>query len=481
MRGVTKRIFLNALECKTLGWFLRSTDDSGPLSLADRFRMEQGSQIGTLSRTLYPDGIHVAPGTGAAERTARLMADPKTQVLFEATFVVGESTARADVLDRTESGWKVVEVKSSLEDTDRMDELVADLTYTVVAARRAGATVSAASLLLLSREYRKSMPISKLFTEVDQTEAVEEFTPPLEAVWEDIERATGAPEKPAPALIKACKECSFFATACHGAGVVHPVFEIPRLHEKKLADLSSLGILEIEELPDGFALTPAQARVVDAVRTNRAFIGALRRQLDAVTWPASYLDFESTQTAIPLYSELAPFEQIPTQYSIHRCSGPGRVDAHADYLADPARDCRRELAEQLIRDLRTAGSVIVYSSFEKTRIRALARKFPDLAPQLEAIQARLFDLLSVVQKEYYHPAFRGSASIKNVLPVLVPELSYDGMEIGDGDAASAVFALIAMGKHGEEESGRLLELLRAYCRQDTLAMVKLHAALLTVW
>jgi len=478
--GVTKEIFLNAVECRTLGWFLRSSDDSEALGLADRFRMMQGSEIGRLARSLYPDGVMIAPGPQARDETARLMADPQTRVLFEATFRVGACTAKADILVRSGGGWKVIEVKLGLEDTDRMADLIADLAYTVVAARKSGVRIPEASLVLQSRNYRKGMDTTRLFAEVDQTAAVDQLAPAFEQVWNEIERETGAATRPAPLLTKACKSCAFFATACHGKGVTHPVFEIHRLGEKKLADLALRGILAIDQLPGGFKLTENQARVVQVVKSGKPFVGPIRQELAGVTWPASYLDFESMQTAIPLYADLAPFTQVPTQYSIHRCAVPGKMTDHLDYVADPSRDCQRELAEKLLRDLGANGSVVVYSSFEKTRIRALATRFPDLTAQFGAIESRLFDLLSVVTNTYYHPDFHGSCSIKNVLPVLVPGLSYDGMEIGDGDAASAAFALIAMGKYADDESGRLLDLLRAYCKQDTLAMVKLHEALLAV-
>jgi len=59
---------------------------------------------------------------------------------------------------------------------------------------------------------------------------------------------------------------------------------------------------------------------------------------------------------------------------------------------------------------------------------------------------RLVDLLRIIQDGYYHPDFGGSFSIKVVLPVLVPELRYDGLAIGNGDTAVARFARAAMGK-----------------------------------
>lgn len=41
-------------------------------------------------------------------------------------------------------------------------------------------------------------------------------------------------------------------------------------------------------------------------------------------------------------------------------------------------------------------------------------------------------LAQAVSSRNYHPEFHGSTSIENVLPVLVPDMSYERMEIGDG-------------------------------------------------
>lgn len=200
----------------------------------------------------------------------------------------------------------------------------------------------------------------------------------------------------------------------------------------------------------------------------------------SLSWPAFYLDFETVTTALPLYAENSPYEQIVTQYSIHQCSQPGKVTRHLEYLADASRDCRRELAEQLISDLDIQGSIIVYSSFEKTRIRGLASSFPDLADALSALEKRLFDIMSVVKKNFYHPEFCGSYSIKKVLPVMVPELSYDGLSIGDGDTAITRFARMARGQRSGTEGAQIRADMLAYCKMDTFAMVRLHERLSSI-
>jgi hypothetical protein len=72
----------------------------------------------------------------------------------------------------------------------------------------------------------------------------------------------------------------------------------------------------------------------------------------------------------------------------------------------------------------------------------------------------------------------GSASIKKVLPVLVPELSYDDLEIGDGGEAMTAWPEAMV--HGTRDKEATLKALWDYCRQDTLAEVRIWEFLVKV-
>jgi hypothetical protein len=150
---------------------------------------------------------------------------------------------------------------------------------------------------------------------------------------------------------------------------------------------------------------------------------------------------------------------------------------HSEYLADATKDCERELAEALIDALGDKGSIIVYSSFEETRIKALRDALPDLAVSLQAILDRLLNILPIIQDHIYHPEFRGSFSIKKVLPALVPDLSYAGLEVADGEAAITRFARMARGEITGDAVETTRQQLLDYCELDTYAMVRLHETL----
>jgi hypothetical protein len=77
--------------------------------------------------------------------------------------------------------------------------------------------------------------------------------------------------------------------------------------------------------------------------------------------------------------------------------------------------------------------------FESQRLWELAGWLPEYTERIRGIQRWLWDLLLVVCNRVYHPAFGGSFSLKAVLPALVPEMTYEGMEVPNGQAAGVIW------------------------------------------
>lgn len=475
MPYLTKNIFLNTVACPTFGWRLKNdkiAEDRSPETL---YWMDQGKKIGKLARDLYPDGVFVnaLDNETAAALTREFIVDQKVQTIFEGTFITGNYVAKADILIRKGTSWDVVEVKSGL---NVKEEHIADMAYTTLIAQKSGFKPSNILLQLINKEYRLGMPLENLFVRINCTgdvlEKVKEFTPSLSK----IDQIVHAADEPKPEPTMNCKKCSEFKQ-CIGKDIENHIFQIPRLSEKSFTALSAEGILSIFDVPESFKLTPIQRQVVQCIKSGEVEIDpVMKEKLDEIVWPAHYLDFETSQTAIPLYPELGPYDIFPTQYSIHICDRLGNVTAHRDYIANPTLDCRKELALRLIADLDTKGSIITYSNYERTMIKALYEAFPDLEQPLQALIERIVDLEKSV-KCVRHPQFAGRTSIKVVLPALVTDLSYEGLAIANGGCAMVVFAMMAQGMMIPEEIEQKKAELLAYCKLDTLAMVRVHEQL----
>jgi hypothetical protein len=475
---ITKAAFLAFGKCATRAWQQQRAAPAAR-SAAEDLRIHEGTELGELARAAFPGGVLVQEldTKNAVEITKALMDDPNVHVIFEGAFTHDSYVTRPDVLVREGDGWRLIEVKSSLHDEKGADKRhILDLAYTTMVLRLAGITPTTIELMRLSRDWTgdSTAPFRRYECTREVLEHVETFLSKSHVVSSLL----GSTEMPTPELTLSCRGCDLFGEACIGAELKHPVLEIPRLSEKGLSLLKARGIIDIRDIPADFDLTSQQRFVVDYIQGGQLAVDApkLRSLLSKITWPCHYLDFESVKSAIPLWPGTRPHQQILTQYSLHMCDDLEGEPRHVEYLAPHTHDARRELAERLISDLGDRGSIIVYSKYEATQVKALGELFPDLAEDLSALRKRFFDLEEVFKGAVAHPEFRGSTSIKKVLPVLVPELSYEGLGIGNGEAAIVAFAKMARGLSEPQEVENLRRQLLAYCKHDTLAMVALHRA-----
>ena len=147
---------------------------------------------------------------------------------------------------------------------------------------------------------------------------------------------------------------------------------------------------------------------------------------------------------------------------------------HYEFLANDCNDPRPEFVKSLCQVIGKKGSVLAYNSgFESGRLGELAEWLPQYKDEIENIQGRLWDPLPVIRAHVYHLEFRGSYSLKWVLPALVPDMTYEGMEVAEGGEAGLAWEKMVHAEVGSRERDRLRDALLAYCKQDTLAMVRL--------
>lgn len=205
----------------------------------------------------------------------------------------------------------------------------------------------------------------------------------------------------------------------------------------------------------------------------------IKQFLSNFKYPLYFLDYETMASLVPLFDGQRPYQQIPMQYSIHILSLPDAQLEHKEFLHTKNSDPSRLLAEQLIKDLGGKGSIIVWNqSFEKTRNQELGKMHPYLAPNMKAINNRVIDLMIPFKSKWYNdPRFEGSASIKNVLPVICPELSYQELEINKGDQAQTIWMDTVINGKNSSTRKQIFANLRKYCALDTYAMVAIWQAL----
>ncbi len=122
-----------------------------------------------------------------------------------------------------------------------------------------------------------------------------------------------------------------------------------------------------------------------------------------------------------------------------------------EFLAEAGPDPRPAFIEHFLECTDSPGDILVYNhAFEITRLRELARDYPEYELEINSRIERIKDLmLPFCAKAYYTPGMRGSHSIKYVMPELVPELTYENLAVGDGDAAMRAFEnMLSTGRGG---------------------------------
>ena len=104
----------------------------------------------------------------------------------------------------------------------------------------------------------------------------------------------------------------------------------------------------------------------------------------------------------------------------------------------------------------------------------MARLFPEHAEFLLKVNELIFDLMKIFSNGLYqHPNFKGSSSIKKVLPVLCPDLDYEELDIQNGSIAALKWHLMTEENSEEEEAKKVFSELLEYCKLDTWAMVRI--------
>ena len=475
---LSKTKFLHGLQCHKLLWWMVH-EPRAPELVPDasvQFIFEQGREVGHVAHSYVRGGVLI--NVPVFQRARRLRATAEAlangaRVLYEGAFEHEGVLVLADILERTGSGWTLIEVKSS---TRVKAEHLPDLAIQTHVLRGAGLAVSRAELMHLNRDCRHP-DLSNLFSRQDCTEEVESL---LQEVPADVQDQMEMLRQTLPGVepgehCYAPRDCPFLER-CWPEAPPHAIDTLYRLHAGRKRALVEEGYQTLHDLPPNVHLTEIQSRQRRAIQIGEIVIDrGLRAALQDLESPLAFLDFETVAPAIPVWNGCGPYSQAPVQFSVHIQAKNGRL-RHFEWLADGPDDPREALARALIDAVQGAGSILVYNAtFERQCLQALAELLPHHATALTAIEAKLWDLLPVIRNHIYHPGFEGSFSLKAVFPALVPGPGYDTLNIAGGEEASQkLYELLIKEKPlAPKARARMRRDLLRYCETDTLALTRL--------
>jgi hypothetical protein len=402
--------------------------------------VSQGTSVGVLARTRYPGGILVdtLDFDKALAETELLMQDPDNLVLFEPAFCCDHLRIRVDILARMGEGWSigyvpdqedflVGEVKAS---TKIKDHQLEDVSFQAYVLGKCGYDVREVTIIHLNPEYvYPGAEVDDPYKGMFKLEPVVAKT----SAWIETElgkqwltlRVETEPS------IRAGRQCSNpypceFYDQCNTKQVILP-----------------------GDPP------------IDLV--------VLAKVLKGLKFPLYSLDFETITPGVPLYKGMKCWQPIPIQWSLHVLREPEGQVEHHEFLHDGATDPRLAFANSLLDIIGDAGSVIIYSIYERTQMRNLMQQFPELSSRIQALEVRFVDLYkSIVDVLYNKDDFGGSLSLKNIVQVLTPEVRYDDLEIRDGSKAAGLWRQLSTMSEGPEKD-QIKRNLAVYCAMDTTA------------
>lgn len=369
--------------------------------------------------------------------------------------------------------------------------------------------------------YEKGMPVynpdedgNELITFFDMTKITEEYQKYIDSDREQLERNLLDLEASSQPLGIYCgykkrTECKYFSVVCgksipkknsslnyiyNASGFVKE--DNTRIKGLELINEGYINMLDIPEewITKRYHQLQRESLQFDKVYVDKEKISMGLKQLE---YPIYHLDFETMPCPVPRFKGEWPYIQSPFEFSLHIESAPGVCDKDKDnivFLAKTHNDEREEMIKMMLKYMDpNKGTLFAQNvTFEKGRIKELARIFPEYKNDLMKLHDRGFDLLWLVNTNskmyeelgfseeraktfnFYDKRLSGSFSIKKTLPVF-SDLSYDNLVVKNGTEAIVEYANYE--KMSKEEFELKYQALITYCKQDTWAMVEILNAL----
>ena len=484
---ISKTTFLSFLHCPKNVWLKIHRPEIGEkfhLSEFEKHILEQGNEVEAYARNLFPGAVHVvATGDDALQETVRFMAS-KAPTIFQATFLVDGFLAKNDMLsyDKVNDCWDLYEVKgtnSLKEDGGESRDHIDDLAFQVSVLRRANIKLGRYFVIHLNKEYVRSggLDINALLVKDDVTDKVGARLPEVEAQMALAQEYLSQENEP----VGGC-ECVYKSRKkhCSTFQYIHPhvpeysVHDLSRIHKTKLELLVERSIFNLNDIPEDFELSDKQKNQVYAHRLQKPIIstGEIKKQLGSLAYPLYFFDYEAFGPAIPVFNGYGPYKRIPFQFSLHILRKPDGDLEHVEFLHNNLSDPSEEVARLLEQHIKPGGTVIAwYKSFEAGVNKEIGLRLPSHTALFDRINGIRYDLMEIFSDQHYiHHGFKGSASLKKVLPTLAPELSYESLGVRDGGQAADAWWKMVSPATTPREKAQISKDLKIYCGLDTYAM-----------
>jgi len=472
-------------------WLKKHQPEKLPgISAGLQARFDTGNLFEALAEQLFSGALRLGFDSGEyrtlATRTMKAIKDGKP-VILQGRFLHEQLTFIADVIINHGGGEiDLIEIKSS---TDVKKDHEYDLAFQAYVAEKSGFTIRNIFVIHVNNEYVRNgeIDVRQITVTADVTNAVrtrkEETEINIEAMIKAVSSDTIPDISPSRVGLDALHDwINIYRTLTDVPP--HSIYDLCWLNAELVGDLEREDIRTIVDIPKDITLNSHQTRQVQAVRENRVIINRddIRVFLKSLRYPLYFLDYETFAGALPAFDGLRPYQNVPFQYSLHILDKPGGQLRAEGYLHKEKSNPVEPLSQSLMSHIGPKGTVLAWhASFETGKNEDMGDMMPEFRKFYSDVNGRVIDLEEpFAEGQYVHKDFLGHSSIKNVLPVLIPELSYKDLNIQEGMAAQRIWMeTVLEGKH-EKEREQIFKDLEKYCNLDTLAMVKIYEKLIAI-
>lgn len=463
-------------------------DKLPPVDDALQSLFDDGHLFETYAEKLFSNSSKVGFNKGEygsyvsmVSRTKELINNKDIKFILQGRLEAGKITCIFDVLERIdENKFNLYEIKSS---TQVKEEHIYDLAFQMVVLKNAGLNINNVFVIHVNNKYVRNGEINTndLSIKEDVTEKVKDKIEET-LIWIDnallIMKSDTPPDySPRHCKLGALDEWMGIYEVLFPQTHPHNIFKLTWLNPKMIGILEDLGVKTIQDIPPTVRLNKKQQIQVKATKDDKRTINkeSIKKFLGNISYPVYFLDYETFSKIIPPFNGLRPYQQIPFQYSLHIIETPNGDIKHKQFLHTENSHPTLSLLNQLRQDIGKTGTVLVwFEGFEKGRNKDMALLYPEYNDFIQSINDRVIDLMVPFYEGWFvDKDFFGSASIKKVLPVLVSELSYEKLEIKEGNTAQRLWMETVFDNKNAGKKEKIMKDLLDYCRIDTLAMVQL--------
>lgn len=484
VKRLSKSRYCSGVLCQKKLWLKDYMPEVADQSVINEQILIQGNEVGDLAMGLLGEFTEVPFSKDVSEMlpVTQKLIDEGVENIAEASFAYDGCFCSVDILKNLGNNKvEIYEVKSS---TDVKPIYLDDISYQHYVLTKLGYEVEKVCVAYINNQYVRQgeIEIEKLFTIEDFTQLAKDKFLEVEENIQSLRKLLESKEEPTCEIGSYCSktyECEFkaFCRKNLPKDGSPNVFDLADCRTKE--KFYNQGLITFEQLYEAGVLKEKQLQQVEVELKNlppQIDVTEIKKFLNEIRYPLYFLDFESFNQAIPPYDNSRPYEQLVFQYSLHYQEKENGELKHKECLAYPGSDPRRQIAEQLCKDIPLDSCVTAYNmSFEKTRIKEMAEIFLDLKDHLMNIHDNIVDIMIPFRKRWYYTKdMQGSYSIKYVLPALYPndpKFDYKNLEgVHNGGEASETFIKMQNMEKSELEEWR--KHLLKYCELDTYAMVK---------